>query len=582
MTEVETYFDILKDLYNLGDLFDELGAGVKALSDDELTTREVMRWDLALFMLYIAACNGYLNEAQEKALYLVFEGQYDTDEFEGLMNSMNTPSPSDSLSFTPFLLVDKYAESIINIYEFFGNLMATLCENQIAKERCDNYINTMRTMATNADNSDNEEDKEMADMKETSMSIEQAPRTTFRKLSDFVSVCDDDNTIIRFNNEWTFELPDGFTYKVDSDFDGGMPDYIYQVPLAVQGLKDGGRYLFNFSVQNDHIMSSNCSVVDCRYDNRSENSNFEQTIVKDDDDLYVDLTLENIWPFGTTLCIRIRGENITPYDFFSVPQHLTQEAWDEICPMMGKIARSIRISEASQSVTETSKKTSKRKSPAKNKIQDANCIMDGTTLIKYIGTDHHIVLPDGITEIADETFFGTKIKSIVIPEGVKKIGRGVFENCFELEDVWLPTTLQELGARCFLDCHKLRHLDLGKKLTTIGESTFSECCKLENVIIPPKVKFIGSFAFKNCRMFTELMIPDGVEHIGYDAFSYCTNMTDLYIPASVTNIQYNEWSTPFDECDVLTIHCASGSVAEAYCESHDISFVIDNNMHSRK
>lgn len=403
---------------------------------------------------------------------------------------------------------------------------------------------------------------------------------TFRDLNSEISICNEDNNLFCINNEWTFQLPSGFEYAVDSEFDGGIKEGIDITgsikPLVIKGLFDGKEYLFNFSLQKHYDpFEDYYSIAQCKYDNRFINStNDIHTIVKDTDDLYVDFYF---WRtvLGIVTGIRVRGNNIEPYDFSGRISSLDQDLVDAI----NEIAKSITLSASAKKTSSKKKSTVQKSKTVKTSLptpSDPNCIIEGRTLVRYIGSDRDIVLPDGLTEIADNTFSGRDITSIVIPEGVTEIGRRAFENCYSLKTVSLPSTIKSIGGYAFVDCHKLRSINLGPKLTGIDGSVFSECYELENVVLHNKVKYIDAFAFKNCQSFTSMVIPSSVEMIGFTAFDNCVNLTYLYIPSSVKEILDNFWgNTPFDGCDNLTIHCPKGSYAEEYCSSHGLRYVID-------
>lgn len=402
--------------------------------------------------------------------------------------------------------------------------------------------------------------------------------TTFRKLSDTISVGNEDERLILVNNEWTFRLPMGFSYKVDSEFDGGIKigvDLSGSIkPLVIKGLESDGQYLFDFALQKYYNLTGEYyTAIDCKYDDRVSESNKSQRIIVDDDELYVDIIVITTFLFGADVRIRVRGDEIAPFDFCAVIDNLLidNEDWKKVVSTLNEIAASIclKSSEAKIGTTASSYKKKSRST--------SDFVTEGTVLLRYIGSNPDVVLPDGITEIAANTFSGGSISSIVIPEGVTMIGSRAFENCSELEEVSLPSTLEEVGGYCFAGCRKLKRISLGERITGIQGSLFSECLELENVIIPSKTRYIDSFAFKNCRQFTEIAIPDGVQSIGFSAFAYCSNLEYLYIPDSVTEIRDNFMgNTPFDGCDLLVVHCPAGSEAENYCIGHGMDYVIDD------
>lgn len=65
-------------------------------------------------------------------------------------------------------------------------------------------------------------------------------------------------------------------------------------------------------------------------------------------------------------------------------------------------------------------------------IDGALYTKDGKTLIRYApeSADTTVVVPEGVTKIADRAFYGAKnLKSIIIPDTVTDIGHDVFKNC---------------------------------------------------------------------------------------------------------------------------------------------------------
>jgi hypothetical protein len=112
-----------------------------------------------------------------------------------------------------------------------------------------------------------------------------------------------------------------------------------------------------------------------------------------------------------------------------------------------------------------------------------------------------VTLGTGLTEIPDYTFSyfdgynsgsGTQIQTIVIPEGVTKIGQRAFKNCRALTSVTLPSTLLEIEVEAFYGCNALTTVTIPAALTSVvfsdrytwegykvgGGDTFVGCSKL--------------------------------------------------------------------------------------------------------
>ncbi len=149
--------------------------------------------------------------------------------------------------------------------------------------------------------------------------------------------------------------------------------------------------------------------------------------------------------------------------------------------------------------------------------------------VLYVGgvpiTD--VVVPSGITEIADYAFSGfSNIKSVTFSEGVKSIGEYAFLGCTALETVNFPASLTNISKGAFNGCTSLENLIFadGSKLESVGEYAFSNCVSLEAVVLPAGLKRIETGAFYNAGLYS-VSIPDSIEYIGRYAFAGCDGIT---------------------------------------------------------
>lgn len=118
------------------------------------------------------------------------------------------------------------------------------------------------------------------------------------------------------------------------------------------------------------------------------------------------------------------------------------------------------------------------------------------------------VIPNSVVEIANNAFHGgyfplpdftkcTKLKKVVIPQSVKKIGENAFCNNTGLETVELDEGLSELAFMAFCDCENLKQINLPASLKILGESCFSGCKKLQVLDIPSNIEKVGVSVFYN-------------------------------------------------------------------------------------
>lgn len=149
-----------------------------------------------------------------------------------------------------------------------------------------------------------------------------------------------------------------------------------------------------------------------------------------------------------------------------------------------------------------------------------------------------ITIPDTIKTIQSGAFEDLcGITEITIPASVEKVGFGAFENCKNLTTVnWdaIASICTKVGTGNYYDssifsgCTKLTNIIIGENVTTIPAHAFSDCIGLTSIVIPNKVTSIGNYAFSDCIGLTNVTIPDSVTSIGNAVFSGCTNLRTVY------------------------------------------------------
>ena len=166
----------------------------------------------------------------------------------------------------------------------------------------------------------------------------------------------------------------------------------------------------------------------------------------------------------------------------------------------------------------------------------------------------------------------TKLKTVVIPEGVKRIGERAFYMCGTLTSVTIPNSVTSIGDEAFFRCSGLTSVTIPDGVTSIGDWVFSGCSGLTSITIPDNVTSVGEWAFSYCSGLTSITIPDNVTSVGEWAFSYCSGLTNVTIGNSVASIG----KYAFSECSGLT------SVTIPYNVTNIGSGVFDrcNNMTS--
>ncbi len=146
--------------------------------------------------------------------------------------------------------------------------------------------------------------------------------------------------------------------------------------------------------------------------------------------------------------------------------------------------------------------------------------IEDKTLKKYSGNEAHVVIPDGIDSIENRAFQRTDIKSVIIPEGVRRIGCEAFLGCELLEKITLPSTLKKIGGWAFSECTSLKTLTIPDSVTEIGNEAFSNCVELINVNLPSSIEKIYHNVFLNCDKLADTVRDKVLELIEAEHYRF--------------------------------------------------------------
>lgn len=134
-------------------------------------------------------------------------------------------------------------------------------------------------------------------------------------------------------------------------------------------------------------------------------------------------------------------------------------------------------------------------------------------------------------------------KTIIIPKGIKTIGRACFAGT-NVEEVVLPEGIETIDSDAFNFCTKLRKINFPETLKVIGHGAFKGCFFLETVILPKTMKEISDYAFYEAGI-KQLILPENVNFVGTEVFAG-TNIETTDIPENFT---LN--SAMFEKCQKL-------------------------------
>lgn len=232
-------------------------------------------------------------------------------------------------------------------------------------------------------------------------------------------------------------------------------------------------------------------------------------------------------------------------------------------------------------------------------------------ITKYKGTMTDVKIPSKIKgypvkEIGEEAFAGEhyidengkeydgglNVESIVIPEGVEKLGRAAFIQCNKLKSVKFPSTIKYVGEMLFYSKYSsgsnrnidtvefpstkafidyvstayvtsyqpymhtnslddvfnryalpnqcpynlvingkvLKHITIPEGMTELKNNFFYNCKSIESVTLPDGMETIGRYAFCNCLSLKSVSVPPSVSVISSYAFQGCSKLSEITLP----------------------------------------------------
>lgn len=145
------------------------------------------------------------------------------------------------------------------------------------------------------------------------------------------------------------------------------------------------------------------------------------------------------------------------------------------------------------------------------------------------GSITDIVLPKYLVEIGEETFKGSDVTSILMPNTVKNLGTHAFEDCKKLKEVTLSSSLTLIPMAAFRGCDALQELQVPASVTKIADLAF-EASGLKEMELPMGVETVGAGAFYNCQQLEKLAFPNSLKKLGVCCFLYCNKLKSLTLP----------------------------------------------------
>ena len=188
-----------------------------------------------------------------------------------------------------------------------------------------------------------------------------------------------------------------------------------------------------------------------------------------------------------------------------------------------------------------------------------------------------VVIADGVTSIGEYAFFYCEsLTSVTIPDSVTSIGKYAFFCCTSLTSVTIPDSVTSIGEYAFYYCKSLTSMTIPDSVTSISSSTFASCTSLTSVTIPNSVTSIGEYAFYDCKSLTSVTIPGSVTSIGLYAFASCTSLTGIWVAEGNSHYANDASGVLFNKDKTTLVQCP-GAFA-AYTIPDSVTSIGDNTF----
>ena len=215
------------------------------------------------------------------------------------------------------------------------------------------------------------------------------------------------------------------------------------------------------------------------------------------------------------------------------------------CKVTDMLAQLAQITAEIQSYNDTVAELTNKVDTLQTEVDD---IIGGIVEIGSCGENIHYVLYEngklllhgsGATfdyEIGQSPFWENEnIKSLVVSDGITKIGNSLFERCKSMASASFPTSLTEIGERAFFMYNQggITSLSIPPSVTTLGEKAFVHF-NGTTVTLPATLTTLGTYLFMDSETLTSARV-ECAELPGF-CFVSCGRLQSLTLSRNVKKV----------------------------------------------
>ena len=162
-------------------------------------------------------------------------------------------------------------------------------------------------------------------------------------------------------------------------------------------------------------------------------------------------------------------------------------------------------------------------------------IIEENRVMKYIGNDRNVRVPEGIEELESSSFWDNQnIETVILPESLKNMGGDTFYNCRNLRKINIPSSVITMGNNPFAGCPNVEIENHSKSFIYQNGALFTSDRKTliyvsikgeeTEFVVPQGVTLICKHAFFLCDRFEKIVLPSSLEKMENNPFSGCSKL----------------------------------------------------------
>lgn len=140
--------------------------------------------------------------------------------------------------------------------------------------------------------------------------------------------------------------------------------------------------------------------------------------------------------------------------------------------------------------------------------------------ISLLGTDIFY----GCTNLASIVYESKQTETVVLPNTITELGENIFENCQNIEDVYIDTSINNIPKSTFKNCINLSEVFFSNNIQIINESAFENCQSIDVINLPLSLTTLKNNCFNKCSRLEKIYFYSSVNNIDPNAFANCSEM----------------------------------------------------------